>query len=123
MRALEPLEGVEEMRNLRTTRLKSHKEGGAKKLANHEICNGPSKLCIALEIDRSNCKYSICNYKSMWIENDENSEDSKIVTSTRIGIDSAGPEWASKPLRFYIFGNTSVSKRDKKAEGEFLSND
>ncbi|XP_043280100.1 putative 3-methyladenine DNA glycosylase isoform X2 [Venturia canescens] len=120
LRALEPLVGVEEMTNRRTTRLKS-RQGEAKKLAKHEICNGPSKLCIALEIDKSHCKYSICNYKSMWIENDETTEDFKIVESTRIGIDSAGPEWANKLLRYYIFGNTSVSKRDKKAEADFLN--
>lgn len=52
----------------------------------------------------------------MWIEEDPQKQDYKIICCPRIGIDSAGTEWANKPLRYYIFGNDSVSKRDKKAE-------
>lgn len=65
----------------------------------------------------------MCTWKSLWIENDTATEDVKIVKCSRIGIDSAGPEWANKPLRYYIYGNTSVSKRDKKAESELLSDE
>jgi DNA-3-methyladenine glycosylase len=53
----------------------------------------------------------------MWIEEDESNEEVlHIVTSQRIGIDSAGIEWASKPLRFYVLGSLSVSRRDKISE-------
>lgn len=52
----------------------------------------------------------------MWIEDDFQEQNIQIVTTSRIGIDSAGEEWASKPLRFYILGNANVSKRDKIVE-------
>lgn len=46
--------------------------------------------------------------------------EDRVVVSTRIGIDSYGPEWAKKPLRFYILGNKCVSVRDKQAEKDML---
>jgi DNA-3-methyladenine glycosylase len=53
----------------------------------------------------------------MWIEEDESNEEVlHIVTSQRIGIDSAGIEWASKLFRFYLLGNSSVSRRDEARE-------
>lgn len=56
----------------------------------------------------------------IWLEDDPffDKEKIKIVRTSRIGIASAGREWATKPLRFYILHNDSVSKRDKAAEKE-----
>jgi DNA-3-methyladenine glycosylase len=53
----------------------------------------------------------------MWIEEriDEITEKD-IVLSSRVGIESAGAEWASKLLRFYVFDNKNVSVRDRKRE-------
>ncbi|XP_032674631.1 putative 3-methyladenine DNA glycosylase isoform X2 [Odontomachus brunneus] len=113
VRAVDPLEGIEHMadqRKLSETRKASLKP--------HELCNGPSKLCMAYQLDRQHNKYSVCTWKSLWIEDDGVLSDFRIISSARIGIDSSGPEWASKPLRYYIHGNKSVSKRDKKAEME-----
>ena len=122
MRSAEPVEGIEAMRSYRSSGKKTKvPKKLPKSLSNHELCNGPSKLCIAFQIDRTHSKHSICSCKSLWIENDIQKEDINIVRCGRIGIDSAGPEWANKPLRYYIYGNTSVSKRDKKAEAELLS--
>lgn len=45
----------------------------------------------------------------------------RVVACKRIGIDSCGPEWANKPLRFYELGSKSVSVRDKRAEEALLS--
>ena len=42
------------------------------------------------------------------------------VACKRVGIESAGPEWASKPLRFYEISSDCVSVRDKKAEQGML---
>ncbi|XP_034942327.1 DNA-3-methyladenine glycosylase-like [Chelonus insularis] len=122
LRGVEPIEGIEEMENNRISRLKS-KSGKNKGLKVHELCNGPSKLCIAYNLNKDYNKYSLCSWKGMWIENDSKSPEKEIqiVKCARIGIDSAGPEWASKPLRFYIYGNTSVSKRDKKAEAGLVN--
>jgi DNA-3-methyladenine glycosylase len=56
----------------------------------------------------------------MWIEEGESEgEVQRVVTSHRIGIDSVGTEWASKPLRFYLLGNSSVSRRDEGSEKAF----
>lgn len=100
----------------RNTASKTVKKTGLKL---HELCNGPSKLCMAYQLHKYHSRYSLCTWKALWIEDDGASSDYKIVKSTRIGIDNYGPEWANKPLRYYIHGNKSVSKRDKKAEMEF----
>lgn len=56
----------------------------------------------------------------LWIEDDPDFEtqDIGIISCPRIGINYAG-EWLTKPLRYYIFKNEHVSKRDKKVEKEF----
>lgn len=98
------------------------KDGGSK-LKNFELCNGPSKLCQALCIEKDNLnKEDMAISTKFWLEDDKGccKEDRTIVTSTRIGIDSYGSEWALKPLRFYILGNKCVSVKDKKTEAELL---
>lgn len=113
VRAVDPLEGVEcmaDQRNISKTRKANLKP--------HELCNGPSKLCMAYQLNKQHSRYSLCTWKNLWIEDDGASEDIKIIKSARIGIDSCGPEWANKPLRYYIYGNKSVSKKNKKAEME-----
>ncbi|XP_018403602.1 PREDICTED: DNA-3-methyladenine glycosylase-like [Cyphomyrmex costatus] len=113
VRAVDPIEGMEYMAGQRSTP-KTRKVA----LKPHELCNGPSKLCIAYQLDKQHSKYSLCTWKNLWIEDDRASGDIKVVKSARIGINSCGPEWANKPLRYYIYGNKSVSKRNKKAEME-----
>lgn len=113
VRAVDPLEGVECMVDQRNT--SKMRKGNLK---HHELCNGPSKLCIAYQLNKQHSRYSLCMWKGLWIEDDGATGDIKIVKSARIGIDSCGPEWANKPLRYYIYGNKSVSKRNKKAEIE-----
>lgn len=86
-----------------------------------ELCNGPSKLCISMNITKQDCnKVNMCESEMFWLEVDPEFENNiQIVRTSRIGIQSAGAEWANKPLRFYIFQNPCVSKRDKKAEIEY----
>lgn len=90
----------------------------SKELRVTELCNGPSKLCISMNITKENCnKLHVCENQYLWLELDPQFEESiQVVRTSRIGIKSAGVEWASKPLRFYIFKNLYVSKRDKQAE-------
>lgn len=73
------------------------------------IANGPSKLCMAFSIDKSE------NYRKLYEKGDfyiEDSEDSKfnIVETTRIGIDYA-EEAVNFPWRFYIKDNKYISKK------------
>lgn len=90
----------------------------SKELKVTELCNGPAKLCISMNITKDNSnKLDLCESESLWLEFDSEFNDSvQVVRTSRIGIKSAGLEWASKPLRFYIYQNLYVSKRDKKAE-------
>jgi 3-methyladenine DNA glycosylase Mpg len=56
----------------------------------------------------------------IWVENgDEEIESDQIVHCKRINIGYA-EEWIDKPLRFYILGNTCVSKADKQAECDLI---
>lgn len=112
IRAVDPIEGIEHM----TDRRSSNSKKSSKTLKQHELCNGPSKLCMAYELNKSHSKYSMCSWKGLWLENSFVEEEHQIIRSKRIGIDSCGAEWANKPLRYYIYGSKSVSKRDKQAE-------
>ncbi|KAL3270871.1 hypothetical protein HHI36_021386 [Cryptolaemus montrouzieri] len=115
IRALEPIEGLEQMENNRLKKMKN--KNSSKKFKNIELCNGPSKLCISMDIRKENCnKIDLCQNDYLWIEEPGEKENFVVVTSTRIGVASAGEEWANKPLRFYIYQNPHVSKRDRKAE-------
>ncbi|CAK9802291.1 DNA-3-methyladenine glycosylase [Anthophora plagiata] len=116
IRAVEPLEGTECMTNQRTKKgSSSAPKKRLKDLKPHELCNGPSKLCMAFQLQKNHSKYSLCSWKGLWIEDGE-MEEIKIVKCRRIGIDNYGEEWTNKPLRYYIHGNKAVSKRNKEAE-------
>lgn len=83
----------------------------------HELCNGPSKLCISFQITKKDCnKLDLSDNEGLWIEDVDSNNEITIVTSSRIGIESAGQEWAQKPLRFYVLNSPSVSRRDKIVE-------
>ncbi|ELC8443423.1 DNA-3-methyladenine glycosylase [Clostridium perfringens] len=107
IRGIEPLEGIEKMSQLRYK--KNYEE-----LSNYEkknFSNGPSKLCMALGIDkRDNCINTISS-EELYVEEDFlNKEVFSIVEAKRIGIDYA--EEAKDFLwRFYIKDNKFVSKK------------
>lgn len=106
LRGLDPVDGIDHMQKIRSQ----------KTLKEKDLCNGPSKLCQALKISKDKFnKVDLTTSDELWLEDGESLAEEKIVTSARINIDYA-EEWADKPLRFYILGNKSVSKRDKSAE-------
>ncbi|KAK7004629.1 DNA-3-methyladenine glycosylase [Biomphalaria glabrata] len=112
IRALEPQEGLEIMKTHRS----KNSTNSTKELKVKELTNGPSKLCQALAISKNDFnKCDLTNSELLWLEQGETIPDEKIVCSPRINIGYA-EEWQEKPLRFYILGNSCVSKRDKKAE-------
>lgn len=88
-----------------------------------DLCNGPAKLCISLDVKKENIdKQDLCTSNDIWIEHPDydsaifNTDiTNNIVKSPRIGIESAGEEWSKKLLRFYIKDNAFVSKKDKNA--------
>ncbi|XP_034638961.1 DNA-3-methyladenine glycosylase isoform X4 [Trachemys scripta elegans] len=114
LRSLEPLQGLDTMRQLRSTQRK----GSAKPLKDWQLCNGPSKLCQALAINKSFDQKDLARDTAIWMEpGSEAPGEQAVVTAARIGV-SYGGEWAQKPLRFYIRGNKCVSVVDKKVERE-----
>jgi DNA-3-methyladenine glycosylase len=85
-----------------------------------DLCNGPAKLCMSFSITKSSCnEQDLTAWDEMWIQEDESFVPGDVVTSHRIGIDSVGTKWASKPFRFYLLGNASVSRRDIAREETF----
>jgi len=114
LRALEPLAGFETMKVKRSIKRKE----GAKELKITDLCSGPSKLCQSFSVNKELDKVDMCTSEDIWLEEGGDMDDMMIVTSSRIGISSCGPEWAGKPLRFYIHGNKHVSVRDKKTEAQ-----
>eukprot|EP00088_Acartia_fossae_P034092 TRINITY_DN34979_c0_g1_i1.p1 TRINITY_DN34979_c0_g1~~TRINITY_DN34979_c0_g1_i1.p1 ORF type:complete len:273 (-),score=40.27 TRINITY_DN34979_c0_g1_i1:625-1443(-) len=117
IRAMEAVAGHEEMTQLRAAR---RKDGGAK-LKLKDLCNGPSKLCDALNITKEEMNFvDLTDNTTLWLEDLSNQDEKVLVTSTRIGIEGAGQPWSDLPLRFYLLGNKSVSARDKRAESEIM---
>ncbi|XP_069571630.1 DNA-3-methyladenine glycosylase [Brachyistius frenatus] len=114
LRSLEPLQGQHVMKQQRAARRKE----GARQLKDKELCNGPSKLCQALNIPRCFDRRDLAADPEVWLERDQDTSPAKpqdVVSAPRIGIESHG-EWAKKPWRFYLRGHTCVSVVNKEAE-------
>uniref|UniRef100_A0A3Q3GM04 DNA-3-methyladenine glycosylase n=1 Tax=Kryptolebias marmoratus TaxID=37003 RepID=A0A3Q3GM04_KRYMA len=114
LRSLEPLQGQSVMKELRAARRKE----GARQLKDKELCNGPSKLCQALNIPRCFDRRDLASDPEVWLETDPNTspaDPQDIVSAPRIGIESHG-EWAKKPWRFYLRGHPCVSVVNREAE-------
>ena len=103
VRALEPIDGL----NLMSDRRKS--------LNKFELCNGPGKLCSALNISKVNYGDDLCG-DSLYILNHSEISPSNIVLSPRINIDYA-EEYKDKCWRYYVKGNKFVSKVNKRYQG------
>ena len=81
------------------------------------LCNGPGKLCQALNIDRALDGSDLCDAGGpLWIarnpERDAwvHEQGPTIMSVPRIGLTRAA-DW---PLRFYLDGDKNVSRRVKK---------
>jgi DNA-3-methyladenine glycosylase len=97
LRAAEPVKGIESMRERRP---KARKD--------HELMNGPGKICMALDIDRKLDGESLRG-DTLWLApRDVAVADDDIAVSPRIGIDNSG-DAAAWPLRFFLRGNRNVS--------------
>ncbi len=96
VRALEPVEGIEKMRQRR----------GAMKDTN--LTSGPGKLCIALGITRD-LNGEDLEGDRIWVEEYRSFRKSEIASGPRIGIDYA-EEFVEMPWRFWVSGSGYVSK-------------
>lgn len=64
-------------------------------------CYGPGKLTQLLGIDKSFYGEDLSTSPRIWVE--DGGFSPKIESNSRIGIDYAGVEWASKPWRFTAY--------------------
>jgi DNA-3-methyladenine glycosylase len=98
VRAVEPEEGIDLMRERRAV----PKE--------RELTSGPGKLCKALGIDRSFDREDLTKSTRVWLEDaGARISPEEIAAGPRIGIAYA-EEYALKPWRFWLKGNVFVSK-------------
>ena len=98
IRALEPVIGLELMQRRRNT----------KTLQN--LCSGPGKVCLALDITKNEYGLDLCNADSpLHLIQYRHIPDAKIVASPRINVAYA-EEAAAWPWRFYVKDNLYVSK-------------
>lgn len=99
IRAVEPLENIEIMRERRG------------RMKDTNLTSGPGKLCIAFDIDRRFNGADLLGDK-IWIEEGEIFSTDSIACGKRIGIDYS-EEYAEKPWRFWIKNNPFVSRRQQ----------
>ncbi len=97
IRTVEPVDGIDLIRKRRHAQ------------PDHNLTNGPGKLCIALGIDRKLDRADLLG-DSVWLEDAAKVPSSRIASGPRIGIDYA-EEWVDKPWRFWVKGNPYVSRR------------
>lgn len=102
IRAVEPIEGIEIMRERRGV------------IPDTNLTSGPGKLCIAFGIDRGLNGADLLEEK-IWLEDFRSISADEIGNGRRIGIDYA-EEFADMPWRFWVKGNKFVSKMPKNAE-------
>lgn len=105
IRALEPIEGIEEMAKLRFDKELDELD----KRAKINLTNGPGKLCQAMAINKENNGDDLCS-DAFYIEEAEIVEDFEVVSTKRVNIDYA-EEYIDCPWRFYIKGNSYISKK------------
>jgi DNA-3-methyladenine glycosylase len=99
VRALEPVEGIDDMRARRGDR------------RDRDLTNGPGKLTEAFAVDGAFHRADLTGPPLYFVQRPLPSEDT-IATSSRIGI-SKGVE---RPWRFYIDGNRFVSPGTPSAQ-------
>jgi DNA-3-methyladenine glycosylase len=99
VRAVEPEEGVDVMKERRPV---------AKE---RELTDGPGKLCRALGIDLTFDGEDLTTGRRIWLEEaGVRLKPAEIATGPRVGIDYAGED-ALRPWRFWVKGNEFVSRQ------------
>lgn len=93
IRAIEPTEGLDVMRRLRT-------RPGAKPVADRDLCRGPGRLCQAMAIDRSLDGVRIAESAHLSLfDRDPGLGAPPISRTPRVGLGEVGA-WKNRMLRF-----------------------
>lgn len=99
VRGVEPVEGVQIMRERRGDKIRRERD----------LTSGPGKLAIAMGIDRRLNGADLLGDRC-WLESYRIFDDPEIASGPRIGIDYAGED-ALRPWRFWVKDNIFVSRR------------
>ena len=98
LRALAPLAGIEQMRLAR----------GPAARRDRDLCNGPAKLCQALDITQAQNGIDLTTTDDgVWIADDGTPPPARPANGTRIGI-RVGTE---HPWRWWVANDPNVSRR------------
>jgi DNA-3-methyladenine glycosylase len=123
VRAVEPLEGMAEMRRARITRATASRRTTTPEQAaadairiarvpDGRLASGPGLVAAAFGLDTSWTGTDLCDGASgLRIEPSRDAPDTRlpIAATPRIGIGYAGEPWTSRPWRFSLAGHSSVS--------------
>lgn len=72
-----------------------------------DTVTGPGRLTRALAINGELNHRPAIPESALWIEPGEPVEPSRVITSPRIGVAYAGPDWSQRPYRFQLSGNVT----------------
>jgi DNA-3-methyladenine glycosylase len=128
IRAVEPLEGMAWMREdrlavsgrRRAARTATGAEAAQARLGrtpDHRLASGPGMVAAAFGVDTTWTGRDLCSPDAILrLERDpadpgDTVPPDSVLTTARIGVAYAGPDWAGRPWRFAIAGHTSVSGR------------
>jgi DNA-3-methyladenine glycosylase len=121
VRAVEPLDGVDEMRaaRLRWTSRRRRADAAAldaeririAAIPSARLASGPGLVAAALDIDRATTGLDLCDPTSpLRLEPPPPGEArARVFAGPRVGVAYAGADWATRPWRLAIAGNASVS--------------
>jgi DNA-3-methyladenine glycosylase len=96
IRAVEPLEGLEDMRRARGLDQP------------HLLTSGPGKLCQAFALDLGQNGADLLG-PHVWIEPGRPVVEAAVATSARIGCETAAAPWDRIPWRFYVADSRFVT--------------
>ena len=121
VRAVEPLDGVDEMREARVRWLTKRRRVDADavrrgrdrldRLPAEHLASGPGLVTAAFEIDRSMTGVDLCDPLSpLRLEPRPAGEPQpEVVAGPRVGVAYAGDDWAGRPWRLGVAGSRSLS--------------
>jgi DNA-3-methyladenine glycosylase len=119
VRAVEPLAGIEAMRESRRERATARRKAVAASpfapgtvIPEARLGSGPGLVCAIFDIDRSLTGQDLLDPAGeVRLEARPRSEpEPEIVAGPRVGVAYAGEPWTSVPWRLSIRGNASVSR-------------
>ena len=124
IRAVAPIAGIDLMRADRWTVARARRRRLADDHAAAEtardrlerlpadlLASGPGAVGAAFGLSRVWTGTDLCDGASqLRLEPGDAVEPSRVATGPRIGVDYAGPDWSSRPWRFWIADHPAVSR-------------